>query len=224
MASVIKFDSANDPAKTDQPREFNMQDVQSKAREYLADVQKQADQILADAKAQADGITEEAKAKGIAQAQAEVTRRVNEQAQKLSDQQCKTAVGACQSTVAKIGQSSAEWLTQWRRQTIELSLSIAEKIVRKAMRENHDLLHGWLEEAIVAAKDLRELRILVNPDDFAVAGQFMQHLAKSVPQAASAEIVPDPAVESGGCVVKSVDGTIDLQLSTQLERLEEQLQ
>jgi flagellar biosynthesis/type III secretory pathway protein FliH len=50
----------------------------------------------------------------------------------------------------------------------------------------------------------------------AVAGRFLQNLAKSVPQAAQVEVLPDPEISLGGCIVRSSHGQLDQQLETQL--------
>jgi flagellar assembly protein FliH len=80
-----------------------------------------------------------------------------------------------------------------------------------------------MEEALVTMRDSRDIRIVVNPDDFELAGRYLQKLSKTMPQAGSAEVLPDPEVSRGGCIVRSSYGQIDQQLETQLERLVEQL-
>ena len=111
-----------------------------------------------------------------------------------------------------------------RNLTVELAARMAEKLVRRAMQDNEEVLRVWLEEAIIAMRDARELRILVNPGDFSVAGRFLQNLTKMIPQAALIEVIPDPEISLGGCIVRSMHGFIDQQLETQLQRLVEQLQ
>ena len=92
------------------------------------------------------------------------------------------------------------------------------------MQDHDETRRVWMEEAIVAMRNVRELLVLVHPDDFSVAGRFLQQLAKSIPQAASVEILPDPEIKAGGCVVRSSHGQLDQQLESQLQRLVEQLQ
>jgi flagellar biosynthesis/type III secretory pathway protein FliH len=104
-----------------------------------------------------------------------------------------------------------------------LAAEIANKVVRRELSSDNELLRVWLEEALVAMQDARELRVRVHPDDFAVTGRFLQQLAKSIPQAASVEILPDPEISLGGCRLQSNHGQIDQQLETQLDRLAEQL-
>lgn len=223
MASVIKHEHVPEHQRASAAREFNVQDVQVRAQQAIDSAREQARAIIAEAEAAANEIRERAKEQGIADAKNEITKQVEAKAQQLSDTRCKTAVASCEKSLDQLATSTTEWLGIWRQQTITLACQIAEKLVRHEMSINEEVLHGWLEEAIVATRDMREVRIIINPDDFTVVGRFLQHLAKAVPQAANAEIVPDPKIEIGGCIVRNSDGEIDQQLSTQLERLVEQL-
>ena len=222
MASVLKSESIGS-GEISRPVAFNIVDVQSRARQYLIEVQAEAAQILSQARDESVRLKEEAKQQGLAEAQKNFEQSVEEAAQKRSDARCKTAIASCEATVAELTKETANWLALWRNQTVELAAKIAEKILRREMADENELLRVWMEEALVAMRDARDVRVLVHPDDFAVAGRFLSGLAKSVPQAASVEVIPDPEVSLGGCVVRSNHGQIDQQLETQLQRLVDQI-
>ena len=224
MATILKGDSLNQSTSDKRVVAFNFEDVQDRARAYLAEIQQQAAQIISDANRRAEEILLDSHQQGLASGKAEFEQQVERRAQQLSDQRCKTAIASCEATVQKLSSETANWLTDWRNLTVSLSAKIAEKLVRRTMQDNEEVLRVWLEVAIVSLRDSRELRVLVNPDDFAVAGRFLQNLTKSIPQAAQIEVIPDPEISKGGCVVRSMHGTIDQQLESQLERLVQQLQ
>jgi len=224
MATILKGDRISQGATDTQFVAFNVEDVQERARAYLAEIQQQAASIINDANRNAASIAQEAHVKGLASGKAELEQQIERRSQQLSDQRCKTAVATCEATVQKLAGETTEWLTNWRNLTVQLAAKMAEKLVRRSMQDNDEVLRVWLEESIVALRDSRELRVLVNPDDFAVAGRFLQNLTKMIPQAAQIEVIPDPEITKGGCVVRSMHGSIDQQLETQLERLVQQLQ
>lgn len=223
MASVLKSNTIGTPGSLPSPVAFNMEDVQSRAKQYLLEVQEEAQKIMAQAQQDAVKIRVEAKQQGLADAQQELTKLIQERAQQISDERCRTAVGSCENTISKLTKDTAQWLAGWRDRTVEIASKMAEKIVRRQMNDDGELLRVWLEESIVAMCDARGVRVKVHPDDFAVAGRFLQNLAKSVPLAADVEVVPDPEIQPGGCIVASDHGQIDQQLETQLARLVEQL-
>ncbi len=224
MATILKGDRVSQSSTDAHMIAFNMEDVQERARAYLAEIQQQAAQIIDEANKKAVEITMTAHQAGLASGRAEFDAQVERRAQQLSDQRCKTAIASCESTVTQLANETTTWLTHWRNLTVDLASQMAEKLVRRSMKDNEEVLRVWLEEAIIAMRDARELRILVNPDDFAVAGRFLQNLTKMIPQAAQIEVIPDPEISQGGCIVRSMHGFIDQQLETQLQRLVEQLQ
>lgn len=224
MAAVLKSEQFASGSHYPQAVVYNVEDVQVRAREYFQQVQQEAAAVLAQAQQEAVQIREQAQADGVAQAKAIIEQKIQQAAQQLSDARCKTAIEACEATVQQLGQQTSAWLAVWRNQTVVLAARIAEKILRREMQDKDETLRVWMEEAIVAMREVRELRVLVHPDDFAVAGRFLQQLSKSIPQAANVEIIPDPQVTSGGCIVRSAHGQLDQQLEAQLQRLTEQLQ
>ncbi len=223
MASVLK--SANLTRGSDYPQAvvFNVEDVQSRARDYLQQVQQEAAAVLAAARREAVQIREQAKIDGLTESKHLMEQSVQKAAQELSDTRCKTAIAACEATVRNLTEETTKWLSLWRDQTIDLAARISEKILRRELTSHEETLRVWMEEAMFAMREVRDVRVLVHPDDFSVAGRFLQQLAKSVPQAASVEVLPDPEVSLGGCVVRSSQGQLDQQLETQLQRLVEQL-
>jgi flagellar biosynthesis/type III secretory pathway protein FliH len=224
MATILKGDRIGKSSTELHLVAFNVEDVQERARAYLAEIQKQAAQIVEDANKKALEISMAAHQTGLESGRVEFDVQVERRAQQISDQRCKTAIASCEATVQKLSSETTEWLTRWRNLTVELASQMAEKLVRRSMKDNEEILRVWLEEAIIAMRDARELRVLVHPDDFAVAGRFLQNLTKMIPQAAQIEVIPDPQVSLGGCIVRSMHGFIDQQLETQLQRLVEQLQ
>lgn len=224
MAAVLKSEQLAGGSHYPQAVVYNVEDVQARAREYFQQVQQEAAAVLAKAHQDAVLIREKAQADGIAQSKVIIEQKIQQTAQQLSDARCKTAIAACESTVQELSQQTNAWLAVWRNQTVVLASRIAEKILRREMQDRDETLRVWMEEAIVSMREVRELRVLVHPDDFAVAGRFLQQLSKSVPQAATVEIIPDPEVTSGGCIVRSAHGQLDQQLEAQLQRLMEQLQ
>lgn len=224
MASILKHDVLVRGGEMPQPIPFNMEDVQTRARDYLAEIQQQAANILQEADAEANELRKQAQRDGLATAQQQFEQRVAAEAKKLSDKRCQTAIAACEQSVEQLSARTNEWLEAWRDQTVRLAIRMAEKLVRRELSlQPQAIFESWLEEALRAAHKSRELRISVHPDDFEIAGTTLERLAKTIPHAAHATVIADPDTQPGGCTVLSEHGSIDMQLETQLARLKEQL-
>lgn len=223
MATILKESDLKQSGDEARLVAFNIDDVQVRAQAYLTQVREQAAAMLAEAKSQADAVRATAHTEGLASAQKEIAGQVEQRAQQLTEERIRLAVGACQQAVDKLTSDTSRWLQTWRDATIDLAISMAEKLTRQSMAHGGEPLRVWLEEALMMMRDARDVHILVHPDDFTWAGRYLQTMARHVPHAGSAEILPDPEVSRGGCIVRCQQGEVDQQLETQLERLGEQL-
>ncbi len=223
MATILKESQLKQSGESPGLVAFNIDDVQARAQAYLQEIRKQAAQIIADAQREADSVRSTARAKGAAEAQNEIAQQVENRARQLTEERIRLATAACQQAVDSLSNDTSKWLQEWRDITVDLAIAMAEKLVRQSMQHGVEPLRIWLEEALMMMRDARDVHILVHPDDFTWAGRYLQQMAKHVPHAGTAEILPDPEVSPGGCIVRCQHGQIDQQLETQLARLGEQL-
>lgn len=223
MASILKARSPSTATK-DGPIAFNLQDVQLSADSYLAEVQSRAEEILCEAREMAREVQEKARKQGLEQAEQEFDERVQQAARKLTELRCRTAIASCESALERINETTVNWLTAWRDQTVSLAAHMAEKLVRQEISlDRRKTLSHWLEDALNSLRESRSIHICVHPDDHSIAEQLLELIARSIPQTSEARVVADSKVELGGCIVRTSHGQIDQQLTTQLERLVEQL-
>ena len=224
MATILKQAQLQNSGTENRLVAFNVDDVQQRAQAYLVQVRQQAAEILAAAERQAESVRSAARAAALADAQKDFTQQVEERARQMTEERIRTATATCQQAVDSLSSDTTQWLQEWRDVTIQLATSMAEKLVRQSMAHGEEPLRVWLEEALMLMRDARDVHILVHPDDFTWAGRYLQQMAKHVPHAGSAEVLPDPEVSRGGCIVRCQHGQVDQQLETQLARLGEQLQ
>ncbi|HEU4652734.1 MAG TPA: FliH/SctL family protein [Steroidobacteraceae bacterium] len=81
---------------------------------------------------------------------------------------------------------------------------------------------GAVIEVLTRAKDSREVLIRVSPADLAIMEQSREQLAAAV-SGRRFNLVADPQVELGGCIVESKLGNLDGRLEVQLRELFETL-
>lgn len=223
MATVLKEHQLQKSGDAQRIVAFNVDDVRERAQAYLTEVRQQAAAELAQAEQQVAQIRAEARASGIAEAEKEIAQQIEDRARQMTEERIRTAMATCQQAVDSLSTDTKAWLHEWRDLTIELAIAMAEKLVRQSMSHGLEPLQVWLEEALMMMRDARDVHILVHPDDFTWAGRYLQQMAKHVPHAATAEVLPDPEVSPGGCIVRCQHGHIDQQLESQLARLGEQL-
>ena len=109
-----------------------------------------------------------------------------------------------------------ELLRRTERDVAELALAIARRVVQRELALDRDLLLALARVALDRLGDVATASIRLHPEDYAAAMTGRGALTTST---AGVEIVSDPAVHRGGCVVQSEFGSIDVGVATQIDEL-----
>ncbi|HYN85487.1 MAG TPA: type III secretion system stator protein SctL [Pyrinomonadaceae bacterium] len=108
------------------------------------------------------------------------------------------------------------------RDLLRLAVKLAEKIIGREVERDSGALADIVSTALRHARQSESLTVRVNPSDMPTVEA---HRARLDPagRARFVDLVPDPRVRPGGCVIESESGTVDAQLDTQLRVLERAL-
>jgi len=219
MAGIIKSGTLLSDASGVHSVAFNFEDMSQKASRYLDTVRSQAEQILAEAKKRAEEITAQAKEAGRQAALTEAEQRVQVQ---LSEN-LETLLPAIRESVAAINYEKENWLKRWERDTVHLAVAIAGRVIRRELSQDPTISVELIREALQLAMGSGRLRLLLNPADFAALGDQAQQLSDEFSGLAPMDIVADESIRAGGCRVVSEFGTLDQNIDTQLQRIEDEL-
>lgn len=113
-------------------------------------------------------------------------------------------------------------LAEVERDVLRLSVKLAEKIIGREIERDPATLADIVSAALRHARQNEMLTVRVNPADLPAVEA---HRARLDPagRARFLDLVADPRVRQGGCVIESESGTVDAQLDTQLRVLERAL-
>lgn len=145
--------------------------------------------------------------------------------QRVADEvtrRCEKPLQALRAALDGIEQAQLACRAAWEQRLIHLAAAMAQRIVRRQLRQFPDITLDLVREALQMASGSPQLRIELNPDDYAALGQQVTALAGDCSRG-SVEVVASAVVSHGGCRVETRFGTIDQQIETQLARLEEEL-
>ena len=106
-----------------------------------------------------------------------------------------------------------ERLARDRKRIAQLAVHMAERIVGDALERRPELLEALFDRALAEVGSLRPGRIRVHPEDRARTGIDAGAAARGI------EVVDDPSVGSGGCVVEAQGASSDHRLEAVLEAL-----
>ena len=105
-----------------------------------------------------------------------------------------------------------------------LVMEIAEKIIRHSIEGQSETILATIEEAIRRAVKSEEFEIRVNPEDLEIIKQKKQELIDEISGLNNIVLKADKSIERGGCLLESVNCTVDATITSQLQVINEALQ
>ena len=108
------------------------------------------------------------------------------------------------------------------RDVLRLAVKLAEKIIGREIERDDVALADIVSAALRHARQQESLTVRVNPADLPRVQAHRDRLDPSG-RARFIDLVADPRVGPGGCVIEGESGTVDARLDTQLRVLERAL-
>jgi flagellar assembly protein FliH len=106
---------------------------------------------------------------------------------------------------------------------LRLSVEIARQIIRHEVTTDPTVVTRALRAAFEYLGDQNHVRISVNPEDMREVQRLLPDLAQ-LHRLEGFELVKDPAVERGGCILETGFGRINGTIEDQLAALKEELE
>ena len=116
-----------------------------------------------------------------------------------------------------------EIISSSETEILQLSITIAEKIIKQQLEINPDIMLNIVRAAINELKDKEEVKITVNPVHTKNLYGFSEELTQSVKGLEKVKIVEDKTVPTDGLIVESIESRIDAGLATQISEITRQI-
>jgi type III secretion protein L len=174
-------------------------DARAEARRILADAAREADELRERAEREAHELREAAYQEGLESALAELNQIL------LDAHERRDAA-----------------LNGAERDVLRLAVKLAEKIIGREIERDDAALADIVSAALHHARQQESLTVRVNPADLPRVQAHRDRLDPSG-RARFIDLVADPRVGHGGCVIEGESGTVDARLDTQLRVLERAL-
>src|SRR5262245_1864876 len=184
MATVIKSTLG---ARTPAHIAFNFEDVAVHANRYVDEVQTQAAAILANAKRDADTVSRNAEEQGRQAAM----RAVEQVLDQKVGQKMESLWPALQKVVNDLADARQAWLRQWEQSAVQLTAQIAERVIRRQLKESPDITLDLVREALELATGSPDVKISLAPVDFESLGSQVDRLTKEISRTARVTVTPD---------------------------------
>jgi flagellar assembly protein FliH len=194
-------------------------DIREEIAGRLATAQAEAARLVTEAHATAERIRREAYQEGLQAGRSTAQQQLREEL----EGRLATAWPALHAAAAGLERERTQALKQFERDVVRLAVGIAGRLVRRELRTSPEIPLTLIREALELAASCSRLAVHLSPADCDTLREPLAQLTTSHNGTRAIQIVPDPAIASGGCLVHTEFGVIDQQIETQLERIEKEL-
>jgi flagellar biosynthesis/type III secretory pathway protein FliH len=202
---------------------FNLSDLAHEGRTRLEECRVQVRQMIEAAEKQAEMIRRQADQRGYQEGLARAAVDADKQVKAEAELRARDGLKLIQQAVQQLHTAYEDWLTQYAQSLTQLTIAAAERIVRRKLEREPELLVDWTAEALRSTRLANSLCVAVHPETLARLGTAFDQLLASSDLPEQTHIEPDEAVGLHAVVVRQVGGEIEAGLTAQLQRLEELL-
>ena len=190
---------------------------------YLASFEKEGEAIVSQSRDLARDLTVSAAAEAV-RLRDEARRQGFEQGlaegrAEGRQEEVRRMCASVQAVIEAVERHRAKLESEAERDLVRLAVAVAEKIVKAEIAAGRPVAENNLRAAIRRASRLHNLEIRLNPAEAARVESAAADLRRGLQAPGGAIFVPDPAVAAGGCVVRTAEGVVDLDVKSQLKEI-----
>jgi len=196
-----------------------VQQAKAEALELKAAAEKDAEAWWQSRREEDAGVREEACRQGFEEGYRNGALEAEDQLKR----QYEELLTEAQTIVTQAYTAKESIITEGESFLVELSCSIAEKIIHRKLSKAPEMSMNLFAKALARRKEQGVIVLCVSPAQFSYVQAAKDELSLALDAQAELQIVPDASIKDGGCIVRSAFGSIDARVDTQLEAIREQL-
>lgn len=116
-----------------------------------------------------------------------------------------------------------EIIVSAEQEVIQLSITIAEKLVRQKFDIQPEIILNIVKAAINELKDKEEIKIVVNPAITKYLYEFSDELKRTINGLEKIKIIEDRTIPAEGVIIESLESRIDARLDSQITEITKKL-
>lgn len=214
-------------ALPDESASFNFIDLRHRFEKYAEDVKSQCQKWIREAQNECDTIRQQAfdegraagYADGMKDAKTEIEERSSLEATEKTAVALTNVIPAVQQAATLLDQQRFQFLARWETAAVQMAIELTEKLTARQIERDATVVRDRAVMALQTAAGSGEGYLHMNPEDVAALGPESGSLLLGT----TYEIIADKNIERGGCLLKRPEGSVDARLSTQIDRIVEEL-
>ena len=108
------------------------------------------------------------------------------------------------------------------RETVELALAIAKKIVFHEVKTDREVILRVVREALKRTNEASSVKIRINSADFNILKNNENMFSAEMNSLENLHLIKDDRINDGGCMIETEMGEIDARIETQLRAVEDE--
>jgi len=206
-----------------QDAERTAQDIVQRAIEEAESIRsaarQEAEEWWQSRRAEDESVTEQARQNGYELGYKDGT----EQAERDVRGEWESRMQEARKTVELAYEAKERVIAEAESFVVDLSCAIAGKLASAALKDAPAQAIPLFAQALSRRKEQGVITLCVSPAQFGFVQAAKDELVLALDSQAELQIVPDPAVADGGCIVRSAFGSIDATIDTQLSVIRAEL-
>jgi len=223
LRSGSRQDLESDSLRT--PPGLTLEEWRDLASEIEARAKERAEAIVREAEEDAERIREAAREEGYSSGRVSGYEEGYAAGREEAGAECRAEWEhrlECLSTLCQeISHFRPALVEQYRSDIIDLVIEVARAVISTEVdRDDHRVLRV-IDSCLRKASSPSTLKIKTNIADLAVVTEAKRELAARFPGVQSIEVIDDPSVERGGCLIEMDNGFFDARIDHRLDRIRE---
>jgi flagellar assembly protein FliH len=198
-------------------------EANAKSAEIINNANKQAEETIRKVAVEAAGHAEALKQQASQQGYSEGFVKGQQEGAMQAKQEIKESVWGIDVLTSAAFDVKKEIINSAEKEVVELSIAIAENILRQKLELEPDLIKGIIRTAINQLPEKEEIKIIVNPALAENLYEFVDGLKNEIRGLKSVKIAEDKTIPRDGVIVESPETRIDGRLTTRLSEITKNL-
>ncbi|OHD64095.1 MAG: hypothetical protein A2096_03045 [Spirochaetes bacterium GWF1_41_5] len=200
-----------------------IKDGNEKYKAELENARRQSEDIIKDARSRAEEIIKEAEARknDIQQAaHKEGFDKGFEEAYEKGHEELDRIKGRLEKILGETINKRNEIIESSEKQLINISIAVAKKVVKAITESDQAVILRNVTEALRKVKGRAQVTIRVNINDLELTTRHKDDFYRMLDNIENVNVLEDPNIEQGGCIIETDFGDIDARIATQMNEIE----
>ena len=200
------------------------QELETRLSSFVEEKQYFIEKTLADSRAegfaagQKDGKTQGYQ-QGLEQAEIDSVQKRREEVRLQLSEHAESLIPTLNHLVNEMAGIRQTLLKRWEDNMLQIAGALAWQVMARELPQMKDVPVALLREALELAVGCTSVKIRMNHQDIDELNDQITQLLQETGTLATAEIISDPKMQRGGCVVETLLGIIDQRLDSRLKRI-----